>query len=68
MESNISKCPYCHEEMVLKKAPYKYDGSYVGVFEAYVCNFCHRIYFTEDSLKEILELPISLSDFESWQE
>lgn len=60
---NINECPNCHFNMTLTKAPYIYHGSYIGMFEAYTCNFCNRVYFTEDAYHEIMDVPTSLEDF-----
>jgi len=51
---NINKCPNCGSKMNLSKAPFFYHGSYIGLFEAYKCSFCHRVYFTERAYKEIM--------------
>ena len=63
-EGNITECPNCGSRMELKEAPFRYHGSYIGNFEAYVCGVCHHIYFTENAKKEIMEVPTSLEDFE----
>ncbi len=68
VQHNVSECPYCHSTMVLSKAPFLYHGSYIGLFEAYICNNCKRIYFTEKSYKEIMAVPISLEDFLPFEE
>lgn len=56
---NIEKCPYCSSTMKKTKAPFKYHGSYIGKFDAYVCNECNRTYFTEKAYKEIMKLPLN---------
>jgi hypothetical protein len=63
VRSNINECPNCHSNMTLTKAPYIYHGSYIGMFRAYTCNFCNRVYFTEDAYHEIMGVPTSLKDF-----
>ena len=67
-EGNITECPNCGSRMELKEAPFRYHGSYIGNFEAYVCGVCHHIYFTENAKKEIMEVPTSLEDFEPFIE
>lgn len=54
--------------MTLTKAPYIYHGSYIGMFEAYTCKFCNRVYFTEDAYHEIMRVPTSLEDFAPFEE
>ncbi len=52
--------------MNLSKAPFNigiYHNTYMGLFEAYKCSFCHRTYFTEMAYKEIMSTPVSLKDF-----
>ena len=57
-EGNITECPNCGSRMELKEAPFRYHGSYIGNFEAYVCGVCHHIYFTENAKKEIMEVHL----------
>lgn len=65
---NINECPNCNFSMKLTKAPYIYHGSYIGLLEAYVCNFCNRVYFTENAYHEIMAVPTSLEDFKPFEE
>jgi uncharacterized protein with PIN domain len=60
---NKMECPNCHSDMTLSKAPYIYHGAYLGLFEAYKCSFCYRVYFTEKAFQEIMKVPTSLEDF-----
>lgn len=64
---NINECPYCHFQMTLSRAPYIYHGSYIGLFEAYKCHFCNRVYFTERAFRDIMAVPTSLEDFQPFE-
>lgn len=66
--ANISECPNCQSGMKQVKAPFNYHGMYIGLFEAYVCDFCKRTYFTETAYKEILATPTSVEDFQPFVE
>lgn len=63
INGDINECPNCGGTMKLKEAPFRYHGSYIGNFEAYVCGVCHHMYFTENARREIMEVPTSLEDF-----
>ena len=63
MANNINKCPHCSSHMIKKLAPFYYHGTYIGLFKAYVCDFCKRKYFTEKAYKDIMATPTSLDDF-----
>ncbi len=63
VSGNVDECPYCHSEMRRGLAPFHFHGSYIGQFEAYICNFCHRVFFTERAYHEIMEVPTSADDF-----
>jgi len=56
---DIHKCPNCSFTMKKGKAPFKFHGSYVGKFEAYICDRCGRTYFTESAYKEIMGIPLN---------
>ena len=61
MSSNgdIDKCPNCSFTMRKGNAPFKFHGSYVGKFEAYICGKCDRTYFTESAYKDIMGMPLN---------
>ncbi len=65
---NINECPYCHSIMMLSKAPFLYHGSYIGLFEAYICHHCMRVYFTERAYEKIMRVPTSLEDFTPFED
>ncbi len=67
-KSNINECPYCGSIMELSEAPFIYHGSYLGLFEAYICHNCRRVYFTERAYREIMRVPISLEDFTQFED
>ncbi len=58
-KGNIDICPNCSSKMEKKLTPFKYHGTYIGRYDAYVCNLCHRIYFTEGAYNEIMDLPLN---------
>ena len=60
---NVSECPNCGSQMSKKEAPFHYHGTYIGNFEAYVCGVCHHVYFTENAMEEIMNVPTKLEDF-----
>jgi hypothetical protein len=66
VNSNLDECPYCHFKMKKGMAPFLFHGSYLGQFEAYICDFCHRNFFTEKAYREIMMVPTSLDDFTSF--
>jgi hypothetical protein len=52
--------------MEMGTAPFRFHGSYVGKFEAYVCPRCKRVYFTENAYNDVMEIPLNpdeASDF-----
>ncbi len=63
INSNSDECPYCHSRLEKGLAPFHFHGSYLGQFEAYICDFCYRRFFTESAYHEIMEVPTSLDDF-----
>lgn len=67
-KGDIGSCPNCLSKMRLGMAPFKYHGSYIGLFEAYICDYCNRRYFTENAYKEIKQFPFSLKDTEVFSE
>ena len=53
----IQNCSSCDGEITIKKVPYSYHNqTYFGDFEAEVCQKCGKIYFTEESFKEIEQI------------
>ncbi len=47
-------CPECNQRMIIKKVPYIYKNqSYLGDFEAELCERCKIIYFSEESFRQI---------------
>ena len=59
VKGNIQTCPNCNFEMRKVFAPFKFHGSYVGKFEAYKCEQCHRVYFTKRTCREIMTIPLN---------
>jgi hypothetical protein len=68
VRGNINKCPNCLSDMTLSKEPYIYHGTYIGLFEAYTCSFCNRVYFTEKAFRDIMAVPTSLDDFQPFED
>ncbi|MCL5889149.1 MAG: hypothetical protein M1597_04245 [Candidatus Thermoplasmatota archaeon] len=54
---DIETCPNCHSKMKKRMEPFRFHGSSLGKFEAYVCNLCGQTYFTEKAFKDIMEMP-----------
>ena len=50
------------------KAPFKYHGSYIGKFDAYVCIRCRRTYFTEKAYNDIMQLPLNPEEQDNYSE
>jgi hypothetical protein len=67
-KGNINVCPNCSSKMEKRLAPFKYHGMYIGKFDAYVCNFCHRTYFTEKTYKAVMDLPLNPDDYGDFSE
>lgn len=65
---DIETCPNCSSKMKKGKAPFKFHGSYVGKFEAYICGLCGRTYFTERAYKEIMEMPLNSDEANNFSE
>lgn len=47
------ECPICDNELIIKKVPYSYNGTYFGMFEAYHCDSCEESYIREKHLQAI---------------
>lgn len=67
-KGNINVCPNCSSRMEKRLAPFRYHGMYIGKFDAYVCNLCHRTYFTENTYKEVMALPLNPNDYGDFSE
>jgi DNA-directed RNA polymerase subunit RPC12/RpoP len=67
-KGNITTCPYCSSTMKKTEAPFKYHGSYIGKFDAYVCTNCKRVYFTEKAYKDIMQLPLNPDEQSNYSE
>ena len=67
-KGNITTCPYCSSKMEKTKAPFRYHGSYIGKFDAYVCTNCKRIYFTEKTYNDIMQLPLNPEEQDNYSE
>ncbi|MGC8726326.1 MAG: hypothetical protein ACP5RS_07145 [Thermoplasmata archaeon] len=61
--TNVNECPSCHKQMKKGMAPFHFHGKYIGLFEAYICDYCHRKFFTDGAYYEIMKFPTSLDDF-----
>ena len=59
---NVHICPNCDFKMKKGEAPYSFHGSYLGHFEAYVCGYCKRNFFTEKAYDEIVGIPVGDSE------
>ena len=60
-KGNVHICPNCDSKMKKGEAPFRFRGSYFGHFEAYVCGYCKRNFFTEKAYAEIMEFPVRTS-------
>ncbi|MDA8054182.1 MAG: hypothetical protein M0Z77_00850 [Thermoplasmatales archaeon] len=67
-KGNVNICPNCSSRMERRLAPFKYHGMYIGRFDAYVCSFCHRTYFTEKTYKEVMDLPLNPDNYSDFSE
>jgi hypothetical protein len=61
-KGNVHICPNCDSLMKKGEAPFRFQGSYLGHFEAYKCSYCKRNYFTEKAYEEIMEIPVGESE------
>ena len=67
-KGNITTCPYCSSTMEKTEAPFRYRGSYIGKFDAYVCSNCKRVYFTEKAYNDIMQLPLNPDEQDNYSE
>lgn len=46
-------CPHCGSNLVIDRRPHSQLGTHLGVFEAFRCTLCSRIYYTPDASRRM---------------
>jgi len=66
MKDNTDICPRCGSKMKLTETSFSYHGKVVGNFEAYMCDNCKSVYFTEKGAKDIVSalMPVTSNEKE----
>ncbi|MCK4613742.1 MAG: hypothetical protein KAU14_02975 [Thermoplasmata archaeon] len=52
----MTKCPYCGKKLIKRMNSFSFKGYTFGDFEASYCEECKESFFTEESMKKIIEI------------